>query len=78
MNPNFRFCKTDFCDCQATCQIFEGEKPNIVIAKNRMPTDNSQTKKELNSNAQSIEIQLFFITAPNHAEAEMHCWRSVA
>jgi len=29
--PNFRFCKTDICDRKTVYQIFEEEKPNIVV-----------------------------------------------
>ena len=30
-NPNFRFCKTDICDRKAIYDIFEEEKPDVVI-----------------------------------------------
>ncbi len=30
-NPNFRFCKTDICDRKAIYEIFEEEKPDVVI-----------------------------------------------
>ena len=29
--PNFRFCKTDICDREAVCRIFEEEHPDIVV-----------------------------------------------
>ena len=29
--PNFRFCKTDICDCEAIYQLFEEEHPDIVV-----------------------------------------------
>lgn len=30
-NPNFKFYKTDICDREEICKIFENEKPNIVV-----------------------------------------------
>ena len=30
-NPNFKFYKTDICDREGICEIFESEKPSIVV-----------------------------------------------